>query len=42
LNDKAKLDFGEDLAAMASDSKLILSRELRHSILKLATTPERE
>ncbi len=41
LNDKAKLDFGEELSAMASDSKLILSRELRHSILKLASSPER-
>ncbi len=41
LNDKAKLDFGDELGAMASDSKLILSRELRHSILKLAGDPDR-
>ncbi len=41
LNDQAKLDFGDELGAMASDSKLILSRELRHSILKLAGDPDR-
>ncbi len=41
LNDKAKLDFGDELNTMASDSKLILSRELRHSILKLASSSER-
>lgn len=36
LDEQAKLDFGQDLDTMASDAKLILSRELRHSILKLA------
>ncbi|MBK8283699.1 MAG: glycerol-3-phosphate 1-O-acyltransferase PlsB [Ahniella sp.] len=36
LDDQAKLDFGQDLDTMANDAKLILSRELRHSILKLA------
>lgn len=36
LDANAKLDFGDELETMASDSKLILSRELRHSILKLA------
>jgi len=38
---QAKLDFGEELSLMASDAKLILSRELRHSILKLASDAER-
>lgn len=41
LDENAKLDFGEELVTMASDSKLILSRELRHSILKLAADSER-
>ena len=41
LDANAKLAFGEDLATMAQDSKLILSRELRHSILKLAGTQDR-
>lgn len=36
LDEQAKLDFGQELDTMASDAKLILSRELRHSILKLA------
>lgn len=41
LDGNAKLSFGDDLVAMADDSKLILSRELRHSILKLAGSTER-
>jgi len=42
LDGNAKLAFGDELVAMAQDSKLILSRELRHSILKLAgTSPDR-
>lgn len=41
LNAQAKLDFGDELSLMASDAKLILSRELRHSILKLAGDAER-
>lgn len=35
LDDAGKLDFGDALAGIAKDSRLILSRELRHSILKL-------
>lgn len=38
VNEAGKLAFGDDLAAWANDSRLILSRELRHSILKI--TPE--
>lgn len=33
-----KLTFGDDLVAWSNDSRLILSRELRHSILKI--TPD--
>jgi glycerol-3-phosphate O-acyltransferase len=33
-----KLDYGDDLDAWARDAKLILGRELRHTILKV--TPE--
>ena len=33
-----KLAFGDELVTWANDSRLILSRELRHSILKI--TPE--
>ncbi len=35
LDGNGKLEFGEALAGIAKDSRLILSRELRHSILKL-------
>jgi glycerol-3-phosphate O-acyltransferase len=35
LDDAGKLAFGDALAVIAKDSRLILSRELRHSILKL-------
>ncbi len=35
------LAMENDLVAMAEDSKLILSRELRHSILKLAGSKDR-
>lgn len=38
VDDAGKLAFGEALATWANDSKLILSREMRHSILKI--TPE--
>lgn len=38
VDEAGKLAFGEELTAWANDSKLILSRELRHSILKI--TPE--
>jgi glycerol-3-phosphate O-acyltransferase len=38
LADNGKLDFDERLDAWAKDAKLILSRELRHTILKI--TPE--
>ncbi|MCX7556355.1 glycerol-3-phosphate 1-O-acyltransferase PlsB [Xanthomonadaceae bacterium JHOS43] len=38
VDEAGKLVFGEDLATWANDSRLILSRELRHSILKI--TPE--
>lgn len=41
LDGNARLAFGDDLVAMAEDSKLILSRELRHSILKLAGSKDR-
>ncbi len=41
LDGNAKLSFGDNLVAMAEDSKLILSRELRHSILKLAGSKDR-
>lgn len=35
LNEAGKLDFGEFLTTISKDSRMILSRELRHSILKL-------
>lgn len=35
LDDAGKLAFGNELATIAKDAKVILSRELRHSILKL-------
>jgi len=35
LDDAGKLDFGEALVGLGKDARLILSRELRHSILKL-------
>jgi glycerol-3-phosphate O-acyltransferase len=35
LDQAGKLVFGEALAGISKDSRLILSRELRHSILKL-------
>jgi glycerol-3-phosphate O-acyltransferase len=38
LDENAKLTFGSELVAWSNDSRLILSRELRHSILKI--TPE--
>ena len=38
VGEGGKLVFGDDLVAWANDSRLILSRELRHSILKI--TPE--
>ena len=31
------VDFGDALVGIGKDARLILSRELRHSILKLAT-----
>lgn len=36
LDENAKLDFDERLHEWASDAKLILSRELRHTIIKLS------
>jgi glycerol-3-phosphate O-acyltransferase len=42
LDESGKLDFGDALAAIAKDSRLILSRELRHSILKLTANPKRD
>ena len=38
LDPDGKLDYGDDLDAWARDAKLILGRELRHTILKI--TPE--
>jgi glycerol-3-phosphate O-acyltransferase len=35
---EGKLDYGDELAAWAKDARLILGRELRHTILKI--TPE--
>jgi len=35
VDEAGKLAFGEELVAWANDSRLILSRELRHSILKI-------
>ena len=37
LDANGKLDFGDALTGIGKDARLILSRELRHSILKLAT-----
>jgi glycerol-3-phosphate O-acyltransferase len=37
IDDQGKLDFGDGLANIAKDSRLILSRELRNSILKLTS-----
>lgn len=42
LDDAGKLDFGDAMATIAKDSRLILSRELRHSILKLTANPKCE
>jgi glycerol-3-phosphate O-acyltransferase len=46
LDDAGKLDYGDSLTEMGKDARLILSRELRHSILKLTkagtTTEESE
>ena len=42
VDEAGKLAFGEELAAWANDSKLILSRELRHSILKITPETARE
>lgn len=38
VNEAGKLAFGDELVEWSNDSRLILSRELRHSILKI--TPE--
>jgi glycerol-3-phosphate O-acyltransferase len=38
LDGNSKLDFDERLEGWAKDAKIILSRELRHSIMKI--TPE--
>jgi glycerol-3-phosphate O-acyltransferase len=38
-DDAGKLDFDAELEGVARDAKVILSREIRHGILKL--TPER-
>jgi glycerol-3-phosphate O-acyltransferase len=38
-DDGGKLDFDSELESVARDAKVILSREIRHGILKL--TPER-
>lgn len=35
IDEAGKLDYGDALAEMGKDARLILSRELRHSILKL-------
>lgn len=46
IDDAGKLDYGDALTEMGKDARLILSRELRHSILKLTkagtTTEEAE
>jgi len=39
LDDKGKLDFADGLVGIGKDARLILSRELRHSILKLTAAP---
>ena len=39
LDDAGKLDYAEGLVGIGKDARLILSRELRHSILKLTAAP---
>ncbi len=41
LDDAGKIDFANELEGIAKDARFVLSRELRHSILKL-TAQERE
>ncbi len=41
LDDAGRLDFADELEGIARDARFVLSRELRHSILKL-TDQERE
>ena len=38
LDSNAKLDFGDALAGIAKDARIILAREVRHSILKLTAS----
>jgi glycerol-3-phosphate O-acyltransferase len=40
VDDAGKLDFDDELATVAKDARVILSREIRHGILKL--TPEKQ
>jgi glycerol-3-phosphate O-acyltransferase len=40
LDANAKLDFGDALSGIAADARIILSRELRHSILKLTVSDQ--
>ncbi|HVF35276.1 MAG TPA: glycerol-3-phosphate 1-O-acyltransferase PlsB [Candidatus Saccharimonadia bacterium] len=42
LDDAGKLAFSDTLGVIAKDAKLILSRELRHSILKLTGLPRKD
>jgi glycerol-3-phosphate O-acyltransferase len=42
LDAAGKLDFGDAMATIAKDSRLILSRELRNSILKLTAASKSE
>ncbi|HET9485293.1 MAG TPA: glycerol-3-phosphate 1-O-acyltransferase PlsB [Xanthomonadales bacterium] len=42
LDDAGKLAFGDALGVIAKDARLILSRELRHSILKLTGLPRKD
>ena len=39
VDDAGKLDYAEGLVGIGKDARLILSRELRHSILKLTAAP---
>ena len=39
LDDAGKLDYADGLVGIGKDARLILSRELRHSILKLTAAP---
>ena len=39
-DENGKLDFDPDLNTVAKDARVILSREIRHGILKL--TPEKQ